>query len=93
MRRPQEIAPPLDLSLRGPCPEGLDGVSLPTGTLRLPAGQQVSALPGYAAGAFWVQDAASALPARWLAGHARVLDLCAAPGGKTHAACSAKAPM
>ncbi|CUX80404.1 MAG: 16S rRNA (cytosine967-C5)-methyltransferase [Roseibaca calidilacus] len=79
----QEIAPPLDLSLRGPCPEGLDGVSLPTGTLRLPAGQQVSALPGYAAGAFWVQDAASALPARWLAGHARVLDLCAAPGGKT----------
>ena len=30
-----------------------------------------------------MQDAASALPARWLAGHARVLDLCAAPGGKT----------
>ena len=66
-----------------PCPAGLDGAALPTGTLRLPAGQQVSALPGYAEGAFWVQDAASALPARWLAGHTRVLDLCAAPGGKT----------
>ncbi|NBB96909.1 MAG: methyltransferase domain-containing protein [Alphaproteobacteria bacterium] len=79
----QEIAPPLDLSLRAPCPDGLAGETLPTGTLRLPAGQQVSALPGYQDGAFWVQDAASALPARWLAGHKRVLDLCAAPGGKT----------
>lgn len=78
-----EIAPPLDLSLRGPCPDGLTGVALPTQTLRLPAGQQVSALPGYDVGAFWVQDAASALPAHWLGGHKRVLDLCAAPGGKT----------
>jgi 16S rRNA (cytosine967-C5)-methyltransferase len=79
----QEAAPPLDLSLRGPCPTGLEGQVLPTGTLRVPSGQQVSALPGYAEGAFWVQDAASALPARWLEGQERVLDLCAAPGGKT----------
>lgn len=78
-----EYAPPLDLTLHGPGPDGLTGAALPTGTLRLPAGQQVSALPGYGAGAFWVQDAASALPARWLKGHTRVLDLCAAPGGKT----------
>ncbi|MCC1480056.1 RsmB/NOP family class I SAM-dependent RNA methyltransferase [Roseibaca sp. Y0-43] len=79
----QEAIPPLDLTLRGTRPDGLEGVALPTGSLRLPAGQQVSALPGYAEGAFWVQDAASALPARWLSGHKRVLDLCAAPGGKT----------
>jgi 16S rRNA (cytosine967-C5)-methyltransferase len=79
----QEAIPPLDLSLRGPHPAGLEGVALPTGSLRLLAGQQVSALPGYTDGAFWVQDAASALPARWLEGQERVLDLCAAPGGKT----------
>lgn len=83
METAHAVAPPLDLSLHGPRPAGLDGLALPTGSLRLPAGQQVSALPGYAEGGFWVQDAASALPARWLAGHARVLDLCAAPGGKT----------
>ena len=45
----------------------------------------VSPLPGYAEGAWWVQDAAAALPARLLGDVARprVADLCAAPGGKT----------
>ena len=45
----------------------------------------VEALPGFAEGRWWVQDAASAIPARLLglAPGARVLDLCAAPGGKT----------
>lgn len=58
---------------------------LPGGTLRLAAGVQVSALPGHDEGRWWVQDAAAALPARLLAPPpgARVLDLCAAPGGKT----------
>ena len=58
---------------------------LPTGSLRLARGAQVSALPGYDAGAWWVQDAAAALPVRLLgplAGRS-ALDLCAAPGGKT----------
>jgi 16S rRNA (cytosine967-C5)-methyltransferase len=51
----------------------------------VPAGTQITALPGYAEGAFWVQDAAAALPVRLLGdvAGARVLDLCAAPGGKT----------
>ena len=60
-------------------------VRLPTGSLRLPPGTQISALPGYANGDFWVQDAAAALPVRLLGDVAgkSVLDLCAAPGGKT----------
>ncbi|CTQ31589.1 RsmB/NOP family class I SAM-dependent RNA methyltransferase [Jannaschia rubra] len=63
----------------------VDGAEvLPTGTLRLPGGQ-VSALPGYSEGDWWVQDAAAALPVRLLGEvrGLRVLDLCAAPGGKT----------
>ena len=58
---------------------------LPTGSLRRRAGGRVSDLPGYAGGAWWVQDAAAALPVRGLAlrpGES-ALDLCAAPGGKT----------
>jgi 16S rRNA (cytosine967-C5)-methyltransferase len=82
------LEPPLDLSVK----EGaagwaarLEGLLLPTGTLRLAAAGPVTALPGYDEGAWWVQDAAAALPARLLgkvAGLA-VADLCAAPGGKT----------
>jgi 16S rRNA (cytosine967-C5)-methyltransferase len=80
----QAQEPPLDLTLRG----GLlapEGEALPTGSLRLASGGQVSALPGYATGGWWVQDAAAALPARMLEARPgeRVLDLCAAPGGKT----------
>lgn len=56
-----------------------------TGSLRLAAGTAVTALPGFASGDFWVQDAAAALPALLLAPRPgeRVGDLCAAPGGKT----------
>lgn len=61
------------------------GTELPTGSVRVADAGQVSALPGYAAGDWWVQDAAAALPARILAPrlNERVLDMCAAPGGKT----------
>lgn len=80
----QAQEPPLDLTLRPgfPLPEG---EVLPTGSLRLISPGQVSALPGYAAGGWWVQDAAAALPAQLLDARPgeRVLDLCAAPGGKT----------
>ena len=76
--------PPLDLTLREgfPAPEG---ELLPTGSLRLRNPGQLSTLPGYAEGGWWVQDAAAALPARLLQPQPgeRVLDLCAAPGGKT----------
>jgi 16S rRNA (cytosine967-C5)-methyltransferase len=58
---------------------------LPSGSLRLPAGTQVSALEGYAEGNWWVQDAAAAMAVALLDPRPgeRVLDLCAAPGGKT----------
>ena len=76
--------PPLDLSYR-PGAELPEGEALPTGSLRLAQPGQVSGLAGYQAGGWWVQDAAAAMPARLLAAQPgeRVLDLCAAPGGKT----------
>jgi 16S rRNA (cytosine967-C5)-methyltransferase len=61
------------------------GRDLPTGSVRLDTPGQVSALPGYGDGDWWVQDAAAALPAWVLAAvpGEKVLDMCAAPGGKT----------
>jgi 16S rRNA (cytosine967-C5)-methyltransferase len=63
----------------------LGGRVLPMGSVRAVAHGAVTALPGFAEGAWWVQDAAAALPARLLGDIAgrRVADLCAAPGGKT----------
>jgi 16S rRNA (cytosine967-C5)-methyltransferase len=63
----------------------LEAQILPTGTLRRVSGGAITALPGYAEGAWWVQDAAAAIPARLFGDIAgkRVIDLCAAPGGKT----------
>lgn len=82
--------PPLDLSLRDPATtaewtERLGGTSLMAGHVRLPRGDAIENLEGFDAGAWWVQDLAASLPARLLgAGEGRsVLDLCAAPGGKT----------
>ena len=63
----------------------LEAEPLPTGSLRRAPGGLVTALPGFAEGAWWVQDAAAALPARLLGDveGLTVVDLCAAPGGKT----------
>ena len=82
--------PPLDLALRDPgetehWANQLAADSLMPGHLRLPRGAAVEKLPGFAEGAWWVQDLAASLPARLLGpGEERhVLDLCAAPGGKS----------
>jgi 16S rRNA (cytosine967-C5)-methyltransferase len=77
-------APPTDITLRAGA-TFVGGTVLPTGSIRLTEGGQISALDGYETGAFWVQDAAAALAARMLGAGAgqRVLDICAAPGGKT----------
>ncbi|MET0250744.1 MAG: methyltransferase domain-containing protein [Novosphingobium sp.] len=82
--------PPLDLTLRDAAEtemwaERLGGRSLLPGHVRLARGSRIEDLPGFADGAWWVQDLAASLPARLLgAGEGRqVLDCCAAPGGKT----------
>jgi 16S rRNA (cytosine967-C5)-methyltransferase len=84
----QRQEPPLDLTVKSDAEswaQRLRGRVLPTGTVRTVAHGPVSLLPGFVEGAWWVQDAAAALPARLfesLSGK-RVADLCAAPGGKT----------
>ena len=82
--------PPLDLTLRNPAETEqwkakLAADSLMPGHLRLPRGENVEKLAGFDDGAWWVQDIAASLPASLLGeGEGRqVLDLCAAPGGKT----------
>lgn len=84
------VPPPLDLTLRDAAETErwateLGGVSLMPGHVRLPRGEAVEGLPGFKEGAWWVQDLAASLPARLLGAGSgrRVLDLCAAPGGKT----------
>ncbi len=79
---------PLDINVKSD-PEGwaekLGAILLPTGHLRLVDGANVPELAGYEDGEWWVQDFAASLPAKLfgdLTGK-RVLDLCAAPGGKT----------
>jgi 16S rRNA (cytosine967-C5)-methyltransferase len=82
------VEPPLDLTVRSE-PElwakRLDGRVLPNGSVRLLPKGRIDQLPGFAEGAWWVQDAAASLPARLLGDvkNKRVADLCAAPGGKT----------
>jgi 16S rRNA (cytosine967-C5)-methyltransferase len=82
------VEPPLDLSVNSD-PAGwaarLGGARLYGNTVRRQAGGAIEDLPGYGDGAWWVQDAAAALPARLLGdvGGRLVIDLCAAPGGKT----------
>jgi 16S rRNA (cytosine967-C5)-methyltransferase len=75
---------PLDLTLMPGAAPPPGGIALPTGSWRYPPGTRPAELAGFDQGAFFVQDAAAALPARLLAPRAgeRVLDLCAAPGGK-----------
>jgi 16S rRNA (cytosine967-C5)-methyltransferase len=82
------MSTPLDLTAKtdaAAVAEATGGVVLPTGSIRLADAGQVSAMPGFTSGDWWVQDAAAAIPARVLnvAPGESVLDLCAAPGGKT----------
>lgn len=79
---------PLDLTAKGDkgaLHRSLGGVFLPTGTVRLENAGQVTTLPGFKRGSWWIQDAAAALPVMVLDPKEgeTVLDLCAAPGGKT----------
>ncbi len=96
METMHRIEPSLDLSVKDDAAgwaQKLGGIVLPTGSVRLVPSGPIEALPGFAEGAWWVQDAAAALPARLLGDVAgkRVADLCAAPGGKTAALATAGA--
>ncbi|UZD90968.1 RsmB/NOP family class I SAM-dependent RNA methyltransferase [Cognatishimia activa] len=79
---------PLDLTAKGDkgaLQRSLGGELLETGSVRLEDAGQVSTMPGFKKGSWWVQDAAAALPVQVLAPKEGevVLELCAAPGGKT----------
>lgn len=79
---------PLDISVKGDAAAWaakLEAELLPTGSLRRTAGGGVETLPGFAEGEWWVQDVAATLPVKMLGDVAgkSVVDLCAAPGGKT----------
>lgn len=80
------VPPPLDLVFASDAPpEGLEGISLMPRHLRLERGAAIAGLTGYGSGDWWVQDISASIPARLLGDGKgrRVLDLCAAPGGKT----------
>ena len=79
---------PLDLAAKADAGEWaakLNAQLLPGDVIRLQDAQRVDTLPGYADGAWWVQDFAASFPVRLLGDvrGRRVIDLCAAPGGKT----------
>ena len=80
--------PPLDITPRGDAAAlatSLEAQLLPTGSLRRETGGRIEDLPGFTEGEWWVQDTAASLPARLFGDVAgkQVIDLCAAPGGKT----------
>src|SRR5712672_9836 len=80
--------PSLDISVKSDAPQWatrLHGETLATGTVRTLLQGSVTMLPGFTEGQWWVQDAAAALPARLFGDIAgkTIVDLCAAPGGKT----------
>lgn len=81
-------SPALDVSVKSDSSawaERLEGNVLPTGSIRVNSSKPVHELPGYDEGEWWVQDAAAALPAKLVTAPtgSDVLELCAAPGGKT----------
>lgn len=88
--------PPLDLSYAGAVAPDIAGATqLAPGRLRLGRTARVDELAGYRSGQWWVQDFAASLPARLfgdIAGQ-HVIDLCAAPGGKTAQFCAAGATV
>jgi 16S rRNA (cytosine967-C5)-methyltransferase len=88
--------PPLDITVKSDpahWAEVLHGVVLPVGSVRLQSSRNLTQLPGFAEGKWWVQDMAATIPALLLGNvrEKKVIDLCAAPGGKTAQLASAGA--
>ena len=79
---------PLDISVKSDpelWAEKLDAKLLPTGHLRRAAGGAITSFEGFEDGDWWIQDFSASLPAKLFGDIAglKLLDLCAAPGGKT----------
>ena len=92
------VEPPLDITLKSSSSIRQSmpvGDRLPTGSIRLNSAKNISSLPGYEKGDWWVQDAAAALPAQLIKnpGGKHIIDLCAAPGGKSAQLASAGANL
>ncbi len=88
--------PPLDITVKeNPSywAEQLKGVELPLGSVRLTTAKNITQMPGFSEGKWWIQDMAATIPALLLGDvrNKRVIDLCAAPGGKTAQLASAGA--
>ena len=89
---------PLDITVKSDAKawaKKLDGKLVPSGSIRIDRSVQITELPGFDDGEWWIQDAAAAMPAMLLdvvAGE-RVLDMCAAPGGKTMQFCTTGADV
>ena len=90
--------PPIDLTLSsGSSPEDwanmLEANVLPGGSLRKNSAGKITELEGFNEGKWWVQDVAASLPARLFGNltNRNIIDLCAAPGGKTAQLASAGA--
>ena len=86
----QSLTPPIDITLKDPSKihnwaKALEGRIVFQESIRLESGRQISALPGFKEGDWWVQDTAASIPVRLLENLSgkKVLDLCAAPGAKT----------
>jgi len=90
--------PPLDITVKSDpsfWAKELNGTVLPVGSVRLQSSRNLTQLPGFAEGKWWVQDMAATIPALLLGNvhDKRVIDLCAAPGGKTAQLASAGAKV
>lgn len=90
--------PPLDITVKSDpayWAKELGGVELPLGSVRLTEARGIPQMKGFADGSWWVQDLAATIPAKLLGDvkEKRVIDLCAAPGGKTAQLASAGAKV
>ena len=90
--------PPLDLTVKSDVrawSEKMGGKPLTANTIRLHRAGPIEAIAGFEEGEWWVQDVAATLPATMFGDVAgkSILDLCAAPGGKTAQLCAAGAKV
>ena len=86
MERFAGIEPPLNLTIKNNVSLDIkNAFLLPSGSLRLPANTQIKTIPGFEEGLWWVQDVSASIAVKCLSSlqGKRILDLCAAPGGKT----------